>query len=277
MLIAVTLSILSTLGLGIYRHHVEDRLPLVPRIMNALGVALFFFFGAWAAIEAPVLLIAGIGAFVTLNVLNALLTTSQRLDGVPAHPSVWLEPLADLRRTGWSHIGTWHMNLGGKVPEVAIYERPDDGARLMAIGTAAQGGIVEIQTLLDGGRGYLVTLNKKSHTVRPPWMFKQSLVGESISELVRAHDGASQYLSVMGVTPSHFPSGDPLEATTAENRMLRRFFMHRWWLVAIQPVVVFLAPSRVRHLHEQADIDKQVRRYAEWISREQTSPFPIDP
>lgn len=75
-------------------------------------------------------------------------------------PRVWVELMADIRGSGWAHLGTWALDVGGKRPELTIYGRPRDGARVIAIGTAAAGGIVEVQSFLDGGRGYLTTLNK---------------------------------------------------------------------------------------------------------------------
>lgn len=274
MLAPISVAFVTAVGVGIYRHIVEDRVPLLNRIIDVTGVALFALFAVWAGIEAPELLVVGIGAFVLLNLADALISTSSRLEASPAPPRVWVDPLNDLRRLGWAHLGTWSLDLGGKKPELTIYERPHDGTRVIAIGTAASGGIAEVQSLLDGGGGYLSTLNKRSRTIRPPWLFKQSLVGEPFHELVRSHDEALQYLRVMGVTPSPFPAGDPIEAMRAEHRRMRRFVKRRWWLVAFRPLVVWLTPTRARRLHEQSDIERQLERYRESVSRESTGPSP---
>ena len=274
VLAPISVAFVTALGLGIYPHLVEDRVPLLNRIIDVTGVALFALFAVWAGIEAPKLLLIGIGAFVLLNLADALVSTSSRLDASPAPPRVWVEPLNDLSRLGWAHLGTWSLDLGGKKPELTIYERPHDGTRVIAIGTAASGGIAEVLSLLDGGRGYLSTLNKRSRTIRPPWLFKQALVGDPFNDLVRAHDEALQYLRVMGVTPSPFPAGDPTEAMRAEHRRMRRFVTRRWWLAAIRPLVIWLTPSRMRRLHEQSDIARQLARYRESVSRESTGPSP---
>lgn len=277
MLIPIVVSAVSAISIGLYRHLVEDRVPLIPRVLGVIMTGVFVFFAAWAALEAPTLLLVGLGAFLILNLFDGLLATSSRLDTVPAHPFVWAEPLVDLRRSGWTHLGTWHLDVGGKRPELTIYQRPDDGTRLTALGTAPQGGIVEIQSLFDGGIGYLSTLNKRSRTIRPPWMFKQAFPDATVDELVRAHDEAAHYLEVMGATRVPFPEGDPVEAMRVEHRKIRSFVSSRWWLTAIQPLVVLLTPSRSRQLHQQADIERQVERYRAVLSSERTSLSPTTP
>lgn len=274
MLAPISVAVVTTVGIGIYRHFVEDRVPLVKRVLNAGGLGLFVFFGVWAALEAPELLLMGVGAFLLLNVGDALISTSSRLDAAPAHPHVWVEPLNDLRRSGWVHLGTWNLVLGGKRPELTIYERPHDRSRFIAIGTAARGGIAEVQSLLDDGHGYLITLNRRSRTIRPPWMLKQALVDEPFDALVRNHDEALHYLRVMGVTPAPFPEGDPLETMREEHRSLRRFVLDRWWLAAIWPLVNYLTPTRSKPLHEQSDVDRQLRRYQGSLSPGPSNPSP---
>lgn len=271
ILAPVAIAAVTALALGIYRHF-EDRIPLFNRILSVIGTAIFVFFAVWAAVEAPGFLLAAIGAFLALNLLYGMASTSSRLEATPVPPRVWVEPMADIRGSGWVHLGSWALEVGDKRPELTIYERPRDGARVTAIGTAAAGGIVEVQSLFDEGRGYLASLNKRSHTVRPTWMFKQALDGEPLADLIRAHDEASEYLRVMGAAPSRFPQGDPLDAIREEHRMMRRFFTRRWWLIAIRPLMVRLSPSRSRRLHEQSDIERQLDRYREWLSRAPKGP-----
>lgn len=120
MLIPIVVSAVSAISIGLYRHLVEDRVPLIPRVLGVIMTGVFVFFAAWAALEAPTLLLVGLGAFLILNLFDGLLATSSRLDTVPAHPLVWVEPLIDLRRSGWTHLGTWHLDVGGKRPELTI-------------------------------------------------------------------------------------------------------------------------------------------------------------
>lgn len=248
-------------------------MPLLNRITSMLGVAMLVFLAVWAAIESPGWLLAALGAFLTLNLLYGLASTSSRIEASPAPPRIWLDLCHDLHGLDWSHLGTWVLDLGGKNPEVAVHERPADGARVVAVGAAVKGGVVEVQSCLDGGTGYLTTLNKPSRTVRPPWMFKQA-VGRPIPELIRAHDEALQYLRAMGIVTVPFPSGDPLDAIRAEHRMMNQFYKRRWWLVAIGPVVNRVTPSRSKQLHEQSDIERQVDRYRQLITRERSAPRP---
>lgn len=262
-LTGVLIAALSTLSVGIYRHFVEDRLPWVSRTLSIVGAGGILFFCVWAAMEAPDLLVLFLVAFACLNLVDGFVSTSSRLPSQPARLNVWAEPTSDLARLGWVHVGTWHLQLGGKWPELTILDRPDRTARITAIGTASQGGIVEVQTFLDGGQGLLTTLNKRSRLLRPPWHFKQTIKVDNLTDLANLHEEAVTYLEAHGVARTINRPGHPIDAMRSEHQLFRAYVKRRWWLIAIQPLVVYLTPSRSRRIHEQTDIERQLERYRE--------------
>lgn len=265
-LAGVLLAAMSAVSVGIYRHFVEDRLPWVNTALSVLAAGGILVFGTWAVMQAPDLLLFFIAALIGLSLLNGFVSTSSRLPSEAAHLNVWAEPTANLARMGWVYVGTWHLQLGGKWPEVTIYDRPDGRARAIALGTASPGGIVEVQTLLDGGQGLLTTLNKRSRLIRPLWHFKQTLRGADLVEMTMAHEEALSYLAAMGITGTTNRPEHPIEAIRREHEMFRQHFKQRWWLFAIQPLVTYLSPSRSRRLHEQTDIERQIERYRDSVT-----------
>ena len=261
LLVTLIAAVLSTSALALYRLVLEDRAPWLSRTMTAIGACGFVLFAVWAAFEAPVLFFIAIASFVALNLLDGMLSTLTRLKYQRTHLRVWEEATAELRSLGWIHVGTWQLEIAGKYPEMTVLDRPDRKARVLALGTAAQGGIVEVQTHLVGG--LLSTINKRSRLIRPAWMFKQTFRGMPIGELARSHEQALGYLEAMGLRTTPYLPEHPLELMRAENLALRTSFIRRWWLVAIQPIIVYLTPSRSRPLHEQSDIDRQIERFRE--------------
>ena len=120
---------------------------------------------------------------------------------------------------------------------------------------------MEVESFLDDRRGIMTTIRGKSWALRAPFQFKQSLKDASLESLLRAHDDALYLLHTRRVRTARIEHDDPLEFIQVEQRMLRGFFKRRWWLFAIRPLVIFLAPSRRRPLHEQADFARQIERY----------------
>lgn len=259
LIITVVAALLSTSALAIYRHVVEDRVPWLTRALTVLASCGFASFAVWAAFEAPIFFLIAIGAFVVMNLLDAFASTTTHFKYQLAQMRVWDEATAELRSLGWIHVASWRLEIAGKFPELTVLDRPDGKERVLALGTATQGGYVEVQTHLDGG--LLSTLNKRSRLIRPTWMFKQTFRDMPIGELVQSHEQALGYLEAMGIRPTTFPPEHPIEMMRAESLAHRAFFKKRWWLVAIQPIVNYLTPSRSRPIHEQSDIDRQLERY----------------
>ena len=172
-----------------------------------------------------------------------------------------------LRSLGWINRGTWIMELGTVSPAFTTFERPGDRTRVGMIGTAPQGGVISIDTLLDEGRGVLVTLRQRSTLLRPAWMFRQEL-GGPLTELIAAHDEALFFLQTQGVTPGGTVPGVALEFEKYSNRKLRRHVVRRWWLWALRPIFIRLTPSTRRRLFEQPRLQHQVERYRKAILRE---------
>jgi hypothetical protein len=154
-----------------------------------------------------------------------------------------------LRSLGWIHRGTWIVDLGGVQPAFTAFERPGDRTRVGMMGTAPQGGVISIDTLLDEGRGVLITLRSGSSLLRPPWMFRQELKSP-LNELIAARDEALFFLQTQGVTPGGTVPGDALEFEKYSNRKLRRHMFRRSWLWALRPVIVRLTTSTRRCLFE---------------------------
>lgn len=254
-----------------------DRYPEATRAFVWFGGLLIAVALAWFAMLDPWAPVAIVGLFLLLNWMIALSHTTSSFRANPGTDwalGVWQEEAELLRSLGWLHRGTWSMDLGRVMPAFTVFERPGDRTRIGMMGTAPRGGIISIDTLLDEGRGVLITLRRESRLLRPRWMFRQELTG-SLTELITAHDEAQFFLQTHGIAPGGTVPGAALEFEKYSNRKLRRHVIRRWWLWALRPVVIRLAPSTRRPLFEQAHLARQIERYRKAIRRE--APLVVNP
>lgn len=101
------------------------------------------------------------------------------------------------------------------------------------LGTAPQGGVISIETMLDDSPGLMVTLRKKSTQLQPPWMFRQELPGLSLGELIRAHDESLFVLETRGIRASGYFEGSALEFDLATSTKQQRHTRKRLWLAPL--------------------------------------------
>ncbi len=247
-----------------------DRYPAATRAFVWFGVLLITVSLAWFALLnpwAPVIVVA------LVMLLNWGVAVSHTTSAFRAKPGtgwalgVWKEEADLLRSLGWIHRGTWIMDVGRAAAAFTVFERPSDRTRVGMMGTAPQGGVISIDTLLDEGRGVLITLQKGSRLLRPAWMLRQEL-DEPLTELIVAHDEALFWLQTLEVTPGGTVPGVPLEFEKYSNRKLRRHMFRRWWLWTLHPLLIRLTPSTQRRLSEQPHLARQIKRYRKAIQRE---------
>jgi hypothetical protein len=262
-------AIAAALG-GVFISVFADRYPVATRAFVWFGVLLITVSLAWFALLslwAPVIVVA------LVMLLNWGVAVSHTTSADRAKPGtgwalgVWQEEAESLRSLGWIHRGTWILDVGRVTPAFTVFERPGDRTRVGMMGTAPYGGVISIDTLLDEGRGVLITLRNRSSLLRPPWMLRQELA-RPLSELIAAHDEALFLLEANGITAGGTVPGDALEFEKYSNRKLRRHMFRRWWLWALRPIVIRLARSTRRPLFEQIHTARQITRYGKAIDRE---------
>lgn len=247
-----------------------DRYPGAAQAFVWFGAVLITVALAWFALLDPWAPVVVVALFMLLNWAMAVSHTNSAFRAKPGTGwalGVWKEEADLLRSLGWIHRGTWIMDFGRVMPAFTVFERPGDRTRVGMMGTAPQGGVISIDTLLDEGRGVLITLRKGSSLLRPHWMFRQEL-NEPLTGLIGAHDEALFLLKSLEVTPGGTVPGVPLEFEKYSNRKLRRHMFRRWWLWALRPIVIRLTPSTRRRLADQPHVSRQITRYRKAILRE---------
>ena len=262
-------AIAAALG-GVFISVFADRYPATTRAFVWFGVLFITVSLAWFALLNPWAPVIVVALFMLLNWAVAVSHTTSADRAVPGTGwalGVWQEEAESLRSLGWIHRGTWIMDVGRVTPALTVFERPGDRTRVGMMGTAPQGGVISIDTLLDEGRGVLITLRNRSSLLRPPWMFRQEL-DESLAGLIVAHDEALFLLGTLEVTPGGTVPGVPLEFEKYSNRKLRRHMFRRWWLWTMLPLVIRLTPSTRRPLSEQLRLTRQIKRYRKAIRKE---------
>lgn len=255
---------------GVFVAFAGDRYPRWTRVMTAFGLLAIFASLVWFSLLHPVAPVITVAALMSANWALAFGNTLWAVRTKPANSwamSVWRNEMETLLDLGWRHLGTWVVDGGQTQPAFTIFERPHDGTRVGMIGTAPQGGVISIDTLLDDGRGLMVTLRDRSVALKPAWMFRQELPG-SLDELIRAHDDALFLLQTRGITPGGTVPGPPLEFEQYTAARIHRHVVRRWWLWALRPIVRRLAPSTRQPLHEQRQLDGQIDRYQTAIHKE---------
>lgn len=248
----------------------RDRYPRFARTVEFLGALSLLAAIALVVITEPLLSALIGGVFVLVNLAQAWAGTSTKWKTEPAQARaaiVWSEQIELMVSLGWDHIDTVVIDLGQIRPAFSSLARPSDETRMNMVGTSAKGGLVSIETLLDEGRGLLVTMRKKSSQLKPKWLFRQEL-DLPLEELVRAHDEALFLLSTHGIRVSAEVPWDMLDFEFYTSQRYRRDVRQRWPLWAIRPIAVRLSPSRRRRLGEQTDLADQVEGYRNAIAAE---------
>lgn len=248
-----------------------DRFPKLTMVLAigggiALAVALVV-----SVIAVPWLSLSLLGFFMLGNLAHAHAGTTSNFSPRPANRraiSVWAEEIRTLVGLGWDYRGTWLLDGGQTQPVWTVVERPTDGTHVGMFGTAAKGGVITFETLLDEGRGLLVTMPRPASSLRPPWMFRQEIKGASLVEMVQHHDDALFYLQAHGIAPGTVMPSAPLDFDRFTNSKLRRHLKRRWWLWAIRPIALRFGPRTTRLLHEQVSIGRQVDQYRKAIESE---------
>ena len=247
-----------------------DRFPRLTRVITVLGLLVIVGSLVWFSLLHPLAPVIAVGGLLLANWWLAFASTAWTPKPKPANTwalGVWADEMDALSSLGWLHRGTWVMDRGQAQPAFTIFERPRDSTRVGMIGTAPQGGVISIETLLDESRGLMITLRDRSVTLRPRWMFRQELTG-SLDELIRAHDDALFWLQTHGIAPGGTVPGPALEFEEFTTERIHRDVKRRWLLWALRPVVRRLTPSTRRPLHEQQHLDRQIERYRAAIERE---------
>ena len=224
---------------------VADRFPRITRILVLFGTLALAVAAVYTSVEVPWLGLSLLGIFALGNMAHGYAATTSKFRVKPAplrSLSVWAREVAELRALGWAHLGTWLLDGGQTQPVWAILRRPTDRTQAGMLATAAPGGVISIDTLLDDGRGLLVTLRGSSSSLRPHWMFRQEIKGASLTEMVKHHDDALFYLQAHGVAPSDAVPGDALGFERYTTRKCRRHYKRRWWLWAIRPIARRFGP-----------------------------------
>jgi hypothetical protein len=248
----------------------RDRFPRFTGIVDLAGLAVLVASVGWLVITAPLASIPIVFLFFLWNLMISWSGASTEWKATPADERaalVWIEETNLLHSLGWDYLGTWILDLGQVRPALTALVRPHDGTRVGMMGTSATAGVVSVETLLDDGRGLMVTLRKKSSQLRPAWMFRQELEGE-LQELIRAHDEAVFLLQTKGVRPTPYFPGWMLAYEFYTNAKYRTDVRRRWWLYAVRPIARRMSASRRRPLTEQTDLDQQIERYVRAIEDE---------
>ena len=169
----------------------KDRFPRVIRVVRWLGLVILSAAVVWFASVSLWATVVAAGTLLLANWALAFFATTGNLrvgsDPAGLRFRVWEGEAVLLEGLGWIRVGSWRLDLGQVQPVLTVLRR-QDGTRLGMMGTAAAGGTVSIDTLLDDGRGLLVTLRGASESLRPPWMLRQALSGD-LEELIRTEKG----------------------------------------------------------------------------------------
>ena len=241
-----------------------DRFPRLTRAFVLFATLALAIAAVYASILVPWLGLYLLGIFVVGNMAHGYAATTSRFRVKPAPPGslrVWAREVAELEAQGWTHAGTWLLDGGQTRPVWSIVRRPQDHTQVGMLGTAAPGGVITIDTILDDGRGLLVTLRGSSSALRPHWLFRQEIKGASLTEMVKHHEDALFFLQAHGVVPSATVPAGALEFESYTTRKFRRHYKRRWWLWAIRPIARRLGARTTGPLHEQPSIAKQVEQY----------------
>lgn len=252
---------------------VADRIPKLTKVLVLLGAIVLLVAVVYSVLAVPALALPLVGIFIFGNLMHVIAGTTSRFRTKPADlraESVWAEEVATVVSQGWEHRGTWIFDGGQTRPVWSIAVRPTDGTHVGMLGTAPHGGMVTVETLLDEGRGLLVTLRRPSSLVRPPWMFRQAIKGASLTEMIRHHDDALFFLQAHGIRAGARVPGDPFEFERFTNGKLRRHVWRRWWLWAIRPIARRFGPRTTGPVHEQPAIGKQIEKYRKGTKAEST-------
>lgn len=255
--------------LALFMAFVPDRFPRLSWFVGAVGTVLIVGAFVYYSQRAPLVTALVGGSLVLVTWLTRYLAVVVKPRLKPATGQaiqVWADEMQLLDTLGWEYLDTWVVETGQSEPAFTAYERPLDGTRVGMVGTAPQGGVITLETLLDNGRGLVVTAWKRSATLRPHWMFRQVLRAP-LHDLIRAHDEALLLLRTEGITPARLFGGDPLEFELYTSEKLRRYAIRYWWRWAF-PFSRLFAPSSKMPLANQSRLERQVARYREAIERE---------
>lgn len=248
----------------------RDRFPRAARAFTYLGLLVLIAGLGLLAWMMPLQAVGMIAFFALSTFLLSWLEASARWKARPATQgdvAGWQDVISLLVALDWIFTDAWILELGQANPTFLSFERFPDGTRIGCVGRHANGGVITIETFLDGGHGMLVTVRGRSSTLRPPWMFRQEL-SLPLEELIRHHDEALFRLRLEGIEPAPPFSGDGLAFERHGSRKLRTHVTRRWYLWAIRPIALRLFPSRKRPLSDQEDLERQLRKY------HQTKPEP---
>lgn len=243
----------------------RDRFPRVARAVTILGLLALIGGLGLLAWTMPLVALGVIAVFAVITFMLSWLEASARWKALPATQgdvAGWHDVISLLVMLDWIFTDAWILELGQARPPFLSFERYPDGTRTACVGRHANGGVITIETFLDGGHGMLVTMRGRSSTLRPPWMFRQEL-NLGVEELIRHHDEALFRLRLEGIVPAPPFPGDGLDFERHGSRKLRSHVGSRWYLWAIRPIALRLSPSRRRPLSEQDDLERQLRRYHE--------------